>query len=403
MLPIDNTSKLSRFSRRLIAATYVGSIGNGLSGIAVAQQGIREYGSYWPATIFLFSTLIPLLIPAKSIRRIAGKGLRGWLAMQVLLAGGVALYTISSDRLTWFVANYAIVATIAFCATITLRAIATENVKEGEKRRVYRLQSAGLSVQSIIAPPLGAILAARFGYEAAYLGNAVGFMLAAACFIAVRATVHVGTETIGGTSISSKSQGKAATHGIRLVLAGWCVATIGWAVFVAVQQPYIVETLQLSLSNTGWLLMVAGAGGITSMVINSRPGYKGLGVRSALTLNVVSMTIFALPWGQPYLAGIGLFFYGLSFTEAVGGIRLLAEEQFTGRLEASVYWHLHQRTALLGNLIGYVACIALLGGVLSVNLTVMILLAAVLLIGVGFLLKFVPKRTEAPVPQTVGS
>ncbi|NLZ98064.1 MAG: MFS transporter [Micrococcus sp.] len=323
--------------------------------------------------------------------------------MQVLLAGGVALYTISSDRLTWFVANYAIVATIAFCATITLRAIATENVKEGEKRRVYRLQSAGLSVQSIIAPPLGAILAARFGYEAAYLGNAVGFMLAAACFIAVRATVHVGTETIGGTSISSKSQGKAETHGIRLVLAGWCVATIGWAVFVAVQQPYIVETLQLSLSNTGWLLMVAGAGGITSMVINSRPGYKGLGVRSALTLNVVSMTIFALPWGQPYLAGIGLFFYGLSFTEAVGGIRLLAEEQFTGRLEASVYWHLHQRTALLGNLIGYVACIALLGGVLSVNLTVMILLAAVLLIGVGFLLRFVPKRTAAPVPQTVGS
>jgi MFS family permease len=262
-------------------------------------------------------------------------------------------------------------------------------------------------------PSLAGLVAQLLGAVTALLGNAVSFVVSAACLIGTRPSAP------GRPAAASPRAGlrREIADGLKLVLRDpflrqlstfWAVANLALTGYTALLVVFLVRVIGLTPGSVGLLTAIPGIGGILGAVLTGRITAR-LGTARGLLISTLCAVPFGLliPLTGPglrlafYVAGSLLAYTGI----AVGNIIIAAFRQsysppgMCGRVTATMRFLIFG-TSPIGALLG-----GSLGSWLGVRDALWVLLGAVALSGTLLLTRALTSRRdlpsvigEAPVP-----
>lgn len=372
---------------RLLAATYVSGVGSGITGLAVLQLAQLHFGSASIPLLFMFGILPPLILPTTSLlKRFTNQLLLPiWVGLQIASAGCVLLYIAAAHNFAVLLTVYAIESFGYFMASVILRSVTSEAVPDESKHRLYRLQAGAFSVKSVIAPSLGALIAAYWGFSLVFILDAATFLFAAAVLWPVRASLA--RPSMGELPVASPSAAGAAARILsnshaRRVLLFWFLWTSVFAVVNMAEIPLANTNLHLGTRWVGFFLTAAACGGLAATL--SASFLPRLHVPYAAQCVLAGSAVLMLAVGSVVVAFCGMILYGFVFNELVASRRLAADAILTREnLPNLRFWSLYQKSALLGNVWIYMVGVIAFGINISPRLVLGAGVALLMVIGAG--------------------
>ncbi len=262
-------------------------------------------------------------------------------------------------------------------------------------------------------PSLAGLVAQLLGAVTALLGNAVSFLVSAACLLGARPgaagpPTTLGRTTLGRTTLGRTMLGREIADGLRLVLRDpflrqlsvfWAVANLALTGYSALLVAFLVRVIGLTPGSVGLLTAIPGVGGILGALLAGRITAR-FGTARGLLLSTLSAVPFGLliPLTGPgprlafYVAGALAAFTGI----AVGNIIIAAFRQsysppgMCGRVTATMRFLIFG-TSPAGALLG-----GSLGSWLGIRTALWILLGAVALSGTLLLTRALTGRRDLP-------
>lgn len=372
---------------RLLAATYVSGVGNGITGLAVLQLAQLKFGSASIPLLFMFGILPPLIFPTSKILDKIPKHylLPTWIGVQVASAALVLLYIVVEHNFATLLIVYAVASVGYFVATVMLRSVTSEAVPDESKPRLYRLEAGAFSVKSVIAPSLGALIAAYLGFSVVFILDAITFLFAALMLWPVRGKLTRSSKEQlpdAPQSIEGAAVAVLSNNHTRRVLLFWFLWTSIFAVVNMAEIPLANTVLHLDTQWVGVFLTAAAFGGLVATL--SASFLPRLRIPYAAQFVLAGFATLMLAVGSIAVAFCGMALYGFVFNELVASRRLAADVILTQEnLPNLRFWSLYQKSALLGNVWIY-----MLGVVaFSINISPRLILgsgvALLVAIGVG--------------------
>jgi MFS family permease len=259
------------------------------------------------------------------------------------------------------------------------------------------------SLAQFAGPGLGALLVGLFGAARAMTGDALSYLVSAACLLMIRSREPVTAEPPQREPLRQQIAG-----GLRYVLndpilrkaVAWSGTANFFVIMVETLGPvFLVRTVHLHAAYVGVLLALGAVGGVAGGMLSGPLSRRFGSARMAW----LSMTVISLPGLLIPLAGPGartlLFAAGWiswTFGSTLCGVALMSYQQATcpadmrGRVAATSRW-INWGTLPVGGL----AC-GLLGSVLGVRATLW--LAVIGGCCSGLWLYFSPLRTMRDIP-----
>lgn len=372
---------------RLLAATYVSGVGSGITGLAVLQLAQLHFGSASIPLLFMFGILPPLIFPTTSIlKRLKNQLLLPiWIGLQIASAVCVLLYIAAAHNFAILLTVYATESIGYFVAIVILRSVTSEAVPDESKPRLYRLQAGAFSVKSVIAPSLGALIAAYWGFSLVFILDAVTFLFAATVLWPARASLArplMGELPVAPPSAAGAAAGILANGPARRVLLFWFLWTSIFAVVNMAEIPLANTDLHLGTRWVGFFLTAAACGGLVATLSTSF--LPRLRLPYAAQCILAGSAVLMLAVGSIFAAFCGMVIYGFVFNELVASRRLAADEILTReKLPSLRFWSLYQKSALLGNVWIYMIGVIAFGLDISPRLVLSAGVALLIVIGAG--------------------
>jgi len=259
------------------------------------------------------------------------------------------------------------------------------------------------SLAQVAGPGLGALLVGLSGAARAMTGDALSYVVSAACLMSIRAREPDVTRAAGQPPPASQVR-EGLAYVLREPILRKAVAWAGTANFFVIMVEtlgpvYLVRVVHVRPAYVGALLALGAAGGVVGGLA-SRPLARRIG---SARISWLSMTVFTLPGLLIPLARPGwwtlLFAVGWmswTFGSTLCGVSLLSYQQATcpealrGRVSATTRW-INWGTLPLGGLAG-----GALGAVLGVH--AMLWVAAIGGCASGLWLYFSPLRGMRDIP-----
>src|SRR5258708_4753851 len=155
-------------------------------------------------------------------------------------------------------------------------------------------------------PSLAGLVAQLLGAVTALLGNAVSFLVSAACLLGARPgaagpPTTLGRTTLGRTTLGRTMLGREIADGLRLVLRDpllrqlsvfWAVANLALTGYSALLVAFLVRVIGLTPGSVGLLTAIPGVGGILGALFTGR-----ITARFGTARGLLLSTLSAVPFG----------------------------------------------------------------------------------------------------------
>ena len=256
----------------------------------------------------------------------------------------------TTQNLGLLIANQALDSVFAFYATSSLRGLSSSVLEDGEKPGVYRAQSAAFSVQSIVAPSLGAFLGAASSFSIVYVVDTACALLATLFFLGVKlpaARIQEGVRLPSAGKV--RLERSSRTRRAFTVWFAWCVY---FGAVAASQVPVANESLGFDTKTVGLWMTFAGIGGASAPLLARVFGRKRVSLWVLIVGHVAALILMSAPVGiAPF---VGIFLYGLLFTESVAWSRVVADNAGVSSAQPmAIFWSKYQKVGTLANLTIY--------------------------------------------------
>ncbi|MEO1058049.1 MAG: MFS transporter [Actinomycetota bacterium] len=262
-------------SRALIAAHGVSRFGDWFLAAALPTHVFAVTGSPFAASAVFIASVAPYLLGA-IVGRLLDRGDPPRLIVVGNVAAGIALLPILVMADVSFLPMVAVVVTLvetsfsqlSFVGTLTLapRVVAPEHRLTIQGRLV-----ATDPVARLVAPPIGGLVYAAWGLEAAAAVDLATYLLAAGLVWRARARLAV-TEEPAGAGDGEPAGGcdrLGVLPAFRRLLIVTAVGTMGQGALLAVTVPLVIEVLEYGPRGVGLVMGIVGAGAVAATVGSS--------------------------------------------------------------------------------------------------------------------------------------